>query len=431
MKEFIEQIVSCPILCTEFTNPTITNCGQTYEGAFLNKYLSSGKNADPLAGEPITTQVPNLLLNSLIELLNIDELSNELTIKQENQLYELLMCPLSKKLFQDPVVTNHGQTYERSALKNWMDKENSNCDPISKKPITFLIKNFSISSLVDEYRQVQKINRINNNQIASAIFEEIKERPVRSLTRSEQSFNFFQLPRSGLSASATKDMTVCILNSIFNTLDVFESLHADENRFDMYLLTTMGATKNQFLSCFENLSEPEDVLLKFRALMMYQSFKQWHDTSIQQIFLLIISHRIDLPNLTNNWAGLKNSQDYFSYCMDAFFKKIAQAEKSPIETSENTETSTHVDSGPQKQVSECDDDNKEKSPIETNANTKTSAPVESAPQKQVSDCDDDNKEQVPHKITFGDFFFTAFAVYKNGGDKVEQLAAQNANRPRL
>ncbi|MBA2710056.1 MAG: hypothetical protein H0U57_05655 [Tatlockia sp.] len=80
------------------------------------------------------------------------------------------------------------------------------------------------------------------------------------------------------------------------------------------------------------------------------------------------------------------------------FKKIDQAEQTPIETIENTETSTHV---------------------------------ETVPQKLLSACDDDNKQQVPHKITFGDFFFTALAVYENGGGKVEQLAAQSANRPKL
>ena len=49
------------------------------------------------------------------------------------RLRELLTCPITLELFDDPVVTPEGHTYERDVLEEWLD--NSPSDPSTRKPL--------------------------------------------------------------------------------------------------------------------------------------------------------------------------------------------------------------------------------------------------------------------------------------------------------
>ena len=63
-----------------------------------------------------------------------------------------MICPLTKKLFEDPVSTSEGYTYERSAILEYLAK-NDNLDPRTRQPTDGkLTPNHSVKNLVKEYK---------------------------------------------------------------------------------------------------------------------------------------------------------------------------------------------------------------------------------------------------------------------------------------
>ena len=63
------------------------------------------------------------------------------------------ICPINQTLMNDPVITPYGTTYERSAILNWLKKNNT--DPLTKKRLTkeMLITNYALRSAIQEYKE--------------------------------------------------------------------------------------------------------------------------------------------------------------------------------------------------------------------------------------------------------------------------------------
>ncbi len=47
---------------------------------------------------------------------------------------DYMVCPLTKKLFVDPVSTRYGHTYEKEALEEYL-KKNNNLDPVARMEV--------------------------------------------------------------------------------------------------------------------------------------------------------------------------------------------------------------------------------------------------------------------------------------------------------
>ena len=67
---------------------------------------------------------------------------------------EELKCPLTGKLFMDPVTTPYGHIYERDALLQYM-ATNDNMDPKAKKPLNQadLVPCSVIKTLAENFRK--------------------------------------------------------------------------------------------------------------------------------------------------------------------------------------------------------------------------------------------------------------------------------------
>ncbi|KAI9196691.1 hypothetical protein LWI28_026132 [Acer negundo] len=64
------------------------------------------------------------------------------------------ICPLIGQLFEDPVTLETGQTFEREAIKEWMDKGNATC-PVTGKTLECLtvpLTNFILKRLIDGWK---------------------------------------------------------------------------------------------------------------------------------------------------------------------------------------------------------------------------------------------------------------------------------------
>ncbi|KAL5766788.1 hypothetical protein ACOSP7_017405 [Xanthoceras sorbifolium] len=97
--------------------------------------------ANPMKGKPSFEE-----LHASYEYF--DEGSFFASIPQE------FMCPLIGQLFEDPVTLETGQTFEREAIKEWMDKGNSTC-PVTGKTLECLtvpVTNFILKRLIDGWK---------------------------------------------------------------------------------------------------------------------------------------------------------------------------------------------------------------------------------------------------------------------------------------
>ena len=74
--------------------------------------------------------------------------------EEEKEKKKLFTCPISQKIMEDPVITPYGTTYERSAILNWIEK-NNNTDYISKKKLTedMLITNYILKTALKDYNE--------------------------------------------------------------------------------------------------------------------------------------------------------------------------------------------------------------------------------------------------------------------------------------
>ncbi|KAG6554766.1 hypothetical protein Mapa_003785 [Marchantia paleacea] len=65
------------------------------------------------------------------------------------------VCPITNQLFQDPVTLETGQTYERTAIKEWLDRGNTSC-PITRQTLknTKLPNtNYVLKRVVDTWKE--------------------------------------------------------------------------------------------------------------------------------------------------------------------------------------------------------------------------------------------------------------------------------------
>lgn len=67
-----------------------------------------------------------------------------------NELITSLTCPLTKKLFYNPVTTDDGNTYERAALEKYV-RENNKSDSVDSKIGKTVFKNMIVKQLVDDF----------------------------------------------------------------------------------------------------------------------------------------------------------------------------------------------------------------------------------------------------------------------------------------
>ena len=67
---------------------------------------------------------------------------------------DIIKCPLSGKIFMDPVTTQYGHTYERDALLKYMER-NNNLDPKAKLPVDpdKLVPQKAIREMAENFRK--------------------------------------------------------------------------------------------------------------------------------------------------------------------------------------------------------------------------------------------------------------------------------------
>ena len=71
-------------------------------------------------------------------------------------MLDALLCPITQDYMRDPVVTADGQTYERAAIHNWLEKQRARrlpcTSPLTGAPLphTELVPNVVLRSLIQD-----------------------------------------------------------------------------------------------------------------------------------------------------------------------------------------------------------------------------------------------------------------------------------------
>jgi hypothetical protein len=63
------------------------------------------------------------------------------------------ICPISKKIMDDPMMSRHGQNFEREAILNWLAEGNMHC-PVTSNPLraSYLISNKMLKTKIRNWK---------------------------------------------------------------------------------------------------------------------------------------------------------------------------------------------------------------------------------------------------------------------------------------
>lgn len=158
MPEIIKQkfdiLFSDPIWLSTISNSWISPQGSTYDFDSIETCINS-QHIDPINRSDL--KLTDLVKNNLFP--RIKDLIIKI-VEDENQfldqldlisLQQLLCCPLSGKLFVNPVVAEDGETYERENLEAYLQLH-ENKTPLNIQQSKTLIPNRFIISLYDEMK---------------------------------------------------------------------------------------------------------------------------------------------------------------------------------------------------------------------------------------------------------------------------------------
>ena len=86
------------------------------------------------------------------------------------------LCPITHQLMNNPVVDNEGNSYEQSAILEWLSRNNTS--PITRNPLdtSQLSPNRALKDLIDEYKLKNGISTEENSN-DSSIHREIDMTP--------------------------------------------------------------------------------------------------------------------------------------------------------------------------------------------------------------------------------------------------------------
>jgi tetratricopeptide (TPR) repeat protein len=178
---------TCPITNEIFVDPVIAEDGHTYERAAITDWLNKN-SISPLSRIEIKVENlrPNLLVKSMMDEFyrceeeaktlkdNNAEFSSKFSIEigklpaekvlekrlekeydkiRENLKVEAFICPLTKNIFQEPVIAADNYTYEKIAITEWLIRNDTSPKTNQKLLHKNLLPNHATKSMIDLFKQ--------------------------------------------------------------------------------------------------------------------------------------------------------------------------------------------------------------------------------------------------------------------------------------
>jgi hypothetical protein len=160
----------CPITKKVMKEPVVSRYGIYFEKKAIFEWLNQGYNYCPVTGNPLRPS--NLISDKTLEWKIqywaskngvTDVLKAEVKEEDEDLLVlgfvavppEKLRCALTKEVMKDPVVSKRGHSFERAAIRKWMEEMGARCpitgetlnpsDLISNKKLKWEIQQWQLA----------------------------------------------------------------------------------------------------------------------------------------------------------------------------------------------------------------------------------------------------------------------------------------------
>lgn len=169
-------ILRCPLKVVTLDHPVIIGTGKTFSENELRNWIRLKNQpvlACPESGNDFDTKriIQNKAIARVISLYETNKNSEYL----RHLLRIKLKCPLSMELFDDPVVAEDGETYERSNISVYIKKHGKTPTGV-KTTANRLIENFIMKSVIDFVKPTQNEENLleyPSETEASKYFEKI------------------------------------------------------------------------------------------------------------------------------------------------------------------------------------------------------------------------------------------------------------------
>jgi U-box domain len=102
---------------------------------------------------------------------NTTDNNNEYRLKDDTELVvpSKFICPLTLDIMKDPLISRHGQSYERRAIMEWIHQGNSTC-PMTRQPLRLsgLITNHSLKAQIQQWKKENNYNSSSKNNTSKS-----------------------------------------------------------------------------------------------------------------------------------------------------------------------------------------------------------------------------------------------------------------------
>jgi hypothetical protein len=162
---------TCPITKKLMVDPVVSPQGINFERSAILKWTQDGNKFCPVTSAPLRLESlrTSTALQWKIKYFQMKHnTSSDESDKPEQEptnvvIPQNMMCPLTKKVMVDPVMTKYGHNYERAAIIKWIGVRGEVC-PMTGKPLSFssgIVTNSKLS-----WKIVNWERKIKNGKIA-------------------------------------------------------------------------------------------------------------------------------------------------------------------------------------------------------------------------------------------------------------------------
>ena len=140
----------CPLTKELMRDPVVSRYGKHFERKAILRWLQDGNNYCPVTGNPLrpSNLVSDRTLQWKIQYWAdknghpLKDVKNDPEDGEDDFYFSAtiavpdkrFICPLTKSIMEDPVVSKHGHNFERKAILTWLDDMGDVC-PITKEPL--------------------------------------------------------------------------------------------------------------------------------------------------------------------------------------------------------------------------------------------------------------------------------------------------------
>ena len=159
---------TCPITKKLMVDPVVSPQGINFERSAILKWTQDGNNFCPVTSAPLRLESlrTSTALQWKIKYFQMKHnTSPDESDKQKHEnasvIPQNMMCPLTKKVMVDPVMTKYGHNYERAAIIKWISMRGEVC-PMTGKPLSFsagIVANSKLSrNIANRERRIKSGN---------------------------------------------------------------------------------------------------------------------------------------------------------------------------------------------------------------------------------------------------------------------------------